>query len=259
MNAKRSAGCTILLQNGPAFNEARPSEPRRVRPPRPVGRIAVGPRLLLVETRALVAEALGRLLATDYEVAISVTDGAELARQVREIDPDLVLVGVPPTLALGAVLRLCRQVPSARVVVLSSSPDPQAAADAFGAGAAGYVLMSASGLELARALRDVRAGRRYLPASIAGGDPGQLPPSRHNPCASGRLSSRTREVVRLLAAGHSMKQAAAALGITARTVAYHKYGAMRRLAVTSSAALVRFAVEDGLLHSASAGQETTIT
>jgi DNA-binding NarL/FixJ family response regulator len=88
-------------------------------------------------------------------------------------------------------------------------------------------------------------GRTVLSRRLAGGRPEALPLRAAGP--RGRLSPRAHEVVRLLAEGHSMKQAAAALGIATRTVAFHKYGAMQALAIRSSAELVRFAVDTGML------------
>jgi DNA-binding NarL/FixJ family response regulator len=131
-----------------------------------------------------------------------------------------------------------------RVPVLPG--DPQVVAEAFRSGARGYVLRSASGRELTCALRAVLRGERWLSPTLVAGNAEALSGATRLPGPLGRLSPRRREVVELLAEGHSMKQAAAALGITARTVAFHKYRAMKALAVTSSAQLVRCAFESRL-------------
>lgn len=109
------------------------------------------------------------------------------------------------------------------------------------------MLRSGSSLELREALRAALGGGRWLSPALAGGDPARLPDLASVEGPAGRLSPRRREVVRLSAGGHSMKQAAAALGISTRTIAYHKYGAMKALDLASSAQLVRFAVESRLL------------
>src|SRR5262249_23150716 len=143
--------------------------------------------------------------------------------------------------------RVLRELPGTRVVFLTACEDVRVAARAFAVGAAGYVLRSSTSRELLRALKAVQRGERWLSPRLARGHPDALPPHAPDPEPIGRLSPRTREVVQLIAEGHSMKEAAAALGITPRTVAYHKYGAMERLAVRSTAQLVRFAVESRLL------------
>jgi DNA-binding NarL/FixJ family response regulator len=121
------------------------------------------------------------------------------------------------------------------------------AAQALAEGAAGYLLKSSTAGQFLDALRAVLAGSRVLSPSLAGGDP-DAPRARGG--HGGRpphLGPRAREVVRLLALGHSMKEAASVLGIATRTVAYHKYGAMAALGLGSSAELVRFAVGAGLV------------
>jgi DNA-binding NarL/FixJ family response regulator len=160
-----------------------------------------------------------------------------------------VLTDVPlPRLGGLAVARLLRsELPGTRVVFLTAQDDLQVAAEVFRAGARGYVLRSASPRELRRALRTVLKGERWLSPTLAGGNPDALPDEARSPGPLVRLSPRKREVIQLLADGHSMKQAAAALGITTRTIAHHKYQAMKTLAVKSSAQLVRFAVESRLL------------
>jgi DNA-binding NarL/FixJ family response regulator len=213
--------------------------------PRLLGRSSV----LLADSQALVLEAFARLLAPDFEVVGRATDGVRLVEEALRLGPALVLTDVelPRLSGLAAAGRLRHERPGTRVVFLSAYQDPQVAAEAFRAGAMGYVVRSASPRELTRALKTVLRGGRWLSPTVAGGDPEALPDATGVRGPLGRLSPRKREVVQLLAEGHSMKQAAAALGITTRTIAFHKYQAMKALAVTSSAQLVRCAVESRLL------------
>jgi DNA-binding NarL/FixJ family response regulator len=207
------------------------------------------PRLVLADSQAVLAEALACLLEPDFEVVGVATDGAELITQATRLTPALVVtdVSLPRLSGLAAGGRLARTLPDTRVVFLTACEDVEVAAEAFRLGASGYVLRSTSGQELVRALRAALRGGRWLSAALAGGDLAALPAPAPGSGPLGRLSPRKREVVRLLAEGHSMKETAAVLGISARTVAYHKYQAMETLSVRSSAQLVRFAVESRLI------------
>jgi DNA-binding NarL/FixJ family response regulator len=210
------------------------------------------PSLVLADSQALVVEAFARLLEDEFEVVGRATDGVRLVEEALRLAPALVLtdVSLPRLGGLVAAGRLRRELPDTRVVFLAADEDPRLASEAFRVGAAGYVLRSASPRELSRALRAVLRGERWLSPTLAGGNPDALPEAARVCGPLGRLTPRRREVVDLLVEGHSMKQAAAALGLSTRTIAYHKYQAMKALAVTSSAQLVRFAVESRSAHPA---------
>jgi DNA-binding NarL/FixJ family response regulator len=207
------------------------------------------PRVVLADSQALVVEAFARLLGSEFEVVGRATDGVRLVEEALRLRPDLVLtdVSLPRLGGLAAARRLRDEQPGTRVVFLAAHEDPQVAAEAFRAGAMGYVLRSARPRELTRALQTVLRGERWLSPALAGGSPDALPDATRVPGLLGRLSARKLEVIQLLAEGNSMKQAAAALGISTRTVAFHKYQAMEALSVTSSAQLVRVAIEGRLL------------
>jgi DNA-binding NarL/FixJ family response regulator len=199
-----------------------------------------------------VVEAFARLLEPEFDVVGCATDGVTLLEEARRLQPDLVLadVSLPGLGAPASARRLCHELPATRVVFLAAQADPQVAGEAFRAGALGYVLRSATAGELVRALRAVLRGERWLSPGLAGGNPEALSDAPRLAGPLGRLTARRREVIRLLAEGNSMKQAAAMLGLSTRTIAFHKYGAMKTLDVTSSAQLVRVAVEGRLLAAA---------
>lgn len=216
-------------------------------------------RVVVADGQTLVAEAFACLLGRDFEVAAVVTDGARLVEQAARQQPALVVtdVSLPRLGGFVAAARILRQRPATRVLFLTSCEDPRVAARAFALGASGYVVRGGTASDLVRAMKAVLRGERWLSPSLAGGDPDALvalaaAAGAVQPEPMDRLSPRTREVVQLIAEGRSMKETAAALGITPRTVAYHKYGAMERLAVRSTAQLVRFAVESRLLEAARA-------
>jgi DNA-binding NarL/FixJ family response regulator len=203
--------------------------------------------VLLADSQALFQEGLRALLDPDFAVVGLVADGEALVSEAVRLRPDLVLteVRLPGLGGFEAARRVLAECPRTRVVFLTAVEDDVVAAEAFAFGASGYLLKSSNAHEFLAGLRSAAQGRRALSARLADGRPESLPV-----LAAGhrsRLSPRAHEVVRLLAEGHSMKQAAAALGIATRTVAFHKYGAMQALAIRSSAELVRFAVDSGML------------
>ncbi len=205
-------------------------------------------RVLLADRQALVLAALRAFLPPGYRVVGCARDGLELVSEALRLGPDMVVseLRLPGLDGIAAARRVLAARP-ARIVFLTSIESEAEAEEAFAAGASGYLLKSSTGAEFVAALRRVMRGERVLSARLAGGRPDCLcPPPRLRGDGS-RLSPRAAEVVRLLALGHSMKQAAYELGITPRTVAYHKYGAMHVLGLGSSAELVRFAVDAGML------------
>ena len=136
--------------------------------------------------------------------------------------------------------------PDARLIFLTMLEDPALAAEAFDIGASAFLVKTAPASELLQAVRTVVEGGRYLSASIAGGDIETLIRLRQ-PDPMSRISAREREVLSLLVSGLPMKSVARKLGITARTVAFHKYKAMETLGLRDNAQLMDFALRHGLL------------
>jgi DNA-binding NarL/FixJ family response regulator len=202
-------------------------------------------RVLLAERETLVREGLERLLRDAFRVVGSVADALQLAAELERLRPDVLVTGLPELVrGVGAIRGLRRQ-GDARVVVVG--PDsPQLAAQAFASGASGWVLRTSPVAELIEAVSAAALGHRFLTREIAGGDPEEL----EDPVVDNRIGEVTPrgvEVVRLLAQGKRMKEAAADLGITTRTVAFHKYRTMKALGIDSSAELVRYAVRNRMV------------
>jgi DNA-binding NarL/FixJ family response regulator len=202
-------------------------------------------RVLLAECETLVREGLERLLRDAFRVVGSVGDAGQLAVELERLHPDVLVTGLPELVrGVGAIRGLRRQ-GDARVVVIG--PDnPQLAAQAFVSGASGWVLRTSSVAELIEAVAAAAMGHRFLTREIAGGDLEEL----DDPVVDSRIGEVTPrgvEVVRLLAQGKRMKEAAADLGITTRTVAFHKYRTMKALGIDSSAELVRYAVRNRMV------------
>jgi len=206
------------------------------------------PRIVIAEDDTLLMEALARLLEPAFEVVGTASDGDEAVRVALREVPDLVLLDARMPRASGFEAARClrRELPATPLAFLTANRDPQLAAEAFRIGATAYVLKDSTPEEFEAALRAALRGEITLSPRITGGDPEALPPPPRTEEASERLSSRERDVLKRLAAGLSMKEVGAELGIATRTVAYHKYRMMEALSVRSSAELVGFAVRNGL-------------
>jgi DNA-binding NarL/FixJ family response regulator len=209
-----------------------------------------GTRIVIADDHTLVAEGLKGLLEPEFQVAAIVSDGRELIVTTRELRPDVIVVDVtmPGLNGIEAIRELKRDGSSAKAVVLTMNTDVVYASRAFEAGAVGYVLKNAVSGELVTAIREVISGNTYVTPKIAGQLLGALTAGKadsEDPVE--QLSNRQREILRLLAAGLSAKQAAAKLGISRRTVETHKYRIMKAVGVETSAELIRFAVESGLI------------
>ncbi len=206
------------------------------------------PRLLLADDHSLLLDALRQMLEREFTVLRTVTDGAALVDAANELRPDLVLcdVSMPGLSGLQAVQRIRRHLSQVHCIVLTMHDDPELAAQAFRSGASAYILKSTPASELLQAIRTVLAGESYPHQVRRPATPAAVRRIA-DVCETESLSSREREVLRLVAGGSTMKQAAAVLGITARTVAFHKYRIMRHLSLHSSAELVQFAVKRRLI------------
>lgn len=205
------------------------------------------PRILLADDHRMVAEGLRGLLEPDYQLVGIVEDGRALLEAADKLMPDVVVADVSMPLLNGieAVRQLKKKNPDLLVVFLTMHLDVAYAASAFEAGASGYVLKHSAPSELLTAISCALKGRTYITPMLAGE---LLNYQRNRPKGEqedglARLTARQREVLQLIAEGLSVKEAAAVLGISARTVEFHKYSMMEALGLKSSAELMRFAVE----------------
>jgi len=207
------------------------------------------PRVMLADDHRLVREAFARLLEVPCDVVGAVGDGRALLEAASELQPDIVVldVSMPLLNGLDAGRRLKRLMPDVKLIFLTVSEDPDLAAEAFRAGASGYLLKNSAASELLKAIQEVFEGRSYVTPLSTQGLVGSLlrDPGPTNP--TGQLSTRQREVLQLLAEGRTMKEIAQIMKITPRTVAFHKYSMMRELGIKSSAGLVQYAVKLGVV------------
>jgi DNA-binding NarL/FixJ family response regulator len=206
---------------------------------------AAKPRVVIADDHRLVAAGLEQLIASDCDVVGSVYDGKALLDEVRRLRPDVVLVdlSMPPLSGVDLIREIVRIDAAIRIVVVTMWDDPDVAAHAFRAGAAAYVLKNCAASELLDAVRSAMMRKSYVTPLIVGDMIRSLTKAPEEEPESGdRLTARQMEVLRLLAAGKSMKEVAADLNLTVRTVAFHKYRMMSVLHLRTTAELIRFAV-----------------
>lgn len=203
------------------------------------------PRVILADDHRLLRESFTRLLESECDVVGAVGDGRAVLDEVIRLAPDIVLldVAMPLLNGLDTARHLSRIAPDVRVIFLTMNEDTDVAAEAFRIGAAGYVLKNSGVSELFQAIREVMMGRKYITPLAAQGLVEALLVDRVSQLESAKLSDRQREVLQLLAEGHTMKEIARLLKITPRTVAFHKYTMMDLLGITTNAGLVQYALK----------------
>ena len=206
-------------------------------------------RVAFVDDHTLFVEGCKKLLEAEYDVVGTYSDPRAFLLDFPQLKVDVVVldVSMPHLNGLDTAREVLRLDPRVRVIILTMSEDPDIAAEAFRAGAAGYLLKRSAGAELTLAVREVMNKRYYLTPLLTKDLVGSLVHDSHARKPLYQLTSRQREVLQLLAEGRSMKQAAAILHVSARTVAFHKYRMMQNLEVHSTAELIQFAVREGLV------------
>ncbi len=206
-------------------------------------------KVLLADDHRIVAEGLRRLLEAEFDLIGVVEDGRAMLTAARELKPDVIIsdISMPELNGVEALEELKKVDPDVRLVFLTMHQNTAYARRALDAGAMGYVLKHSATEELIMAVRAASMGRTFVSPAIAGdlmqamrdGSGADQDPVR-------KLTLRQREILRLLVDGHSAKVIAAQLDISARTVEFHKYSMMETLDVSSSAELIRFALQSGV-------------
>jgi two-component system response regulator NreC len=210
-------------------------------------------RVLIADDHSVLRAGLRMLLSaqSDIDVVGEAADGVEVALKARQLRPDIVLLDLSmPGPRSGNVIRsVLRASPRARVLILTMHDDVAYLRSALSAGAAGYLVKKAADTELLTAIRAVHAGRTFVDLTQS---PGLGPISRPGPAGGQseppkKLSRRERDVLRLLAQGHSNQQIADAFRLSVKTVETYRTRLSEKLALKGRAELYRFAVESGLL------------
>jgi two-component system response regulator NreC len=204
-------------------------------------------RVLLVDDHAVLRSGLRLLLEREEGVEpVGEAGTAEDAvRSLPRLRPDLVVIDLemPGMGGIEGAQRIRERAPEVRVLVLSMHDRPQDVRRAFEAGVDGYLPKAAADEDLVRAIRAVADGERYVHPSL--GAALAAPPASAGPIDE--LTDREREVLRLLALGHTNQEIAQQLIVSVRTVESHRAHVMTKLRVATRAGLVRSALEAGLL------------
>jgi DNA-binding NarL/FixJ family response regulator len=207
-------------------------------------------RILLADDHALVRAGMRALLGEvpGFEVVAETGDGREALQLTRERRPDIALldISMPGLNGLEVVARIAHDHPATRVIIVSMHADDESVRRALAAGAAGYLLKNSDRSELELALRAVARGDTWLSPAltkrvVAAYMQGASPP------AGEVLTPRQREVLQLVAEGHSNKEIASRLNVALKTVETHRTELMDRLGIHGVASLVRYAIQVGLV------------
>jgi two-component system, NarL family, response regulator NreC len=209
-------------------------------------------RVLIVDDHAVVRAGLKLLLEAedDLDPVGEAGTARDAVFQARTLKPDVILLDVvmPDQSGLDVLPTLIHEQPETKVLILSMQDDPQYVRRAFAAGASGYVLKEAADTEVVAAIREVARGGRYvnpeLGARLVFAETEAVRRAEADP-----LSDREREVLRLLALGHTNQEIAKQLYISVRTAETHRAHIMQKLQLRSRAELVRHALAQGLLES----------
>ena len=211
---------------------------------------AVRPRVLLADDHTIVTEGLKSILDPEFELVGTAEDGRALLAAAEKLRPDVIVADItmPRLNGLDAVRALKKTNPRTKVVFLTMHSDPDLATEAFRVGASGYLLKQSAGEELITAIHAVLQGEVYVTPELkqevletfmrAGSAPDRT---------SVKLTARQREVLQLVAEGHTMKEIASALNVSTRTVETHKYDVMEKLGIETTAALIQYAIKRGII------------
>ena len=205
--------------------------------------------VLLADNHQLFVEGIQKLLEPEFQIVRCVADGRELVEKALAYRPKAILIGIslPRLNGIEAVRRLCQAGCPSKCVMLTMHADLELVSAALEAGASGYVLKHCDVEEVRTALREVLIGRQYITPRLAQAmlKAHKGPLNTLSPMT--KLTRREREVLQLVAEGMSVKETAAELNVSPRTVEFHRYNASDKLGLKSVAELARYAVKHGLV------------
>jgi DNA-binding NarL/FixJ family response regulator len=204
-------------------------------------------RIAVVDDHPIVRQGLVAALEdeADFQVVGAAGSAEDALTLVRRVGPEVVLLDLelPGMSGVDAIPRLLEASPSTRVLVFTAYDTDERVLSAIRAGAKGYLLKGATAADIARAVRAVASGGSALEPRVAA----KLVAAVGAPRGAGPLTSREREVLRLVAQGLPSKQIARALGISERTVKFHTASLLRKLGADNRAQAVALAAQRGLL------------
>lgn len=205
--------------------------------------------MLIADDHRMLVDALKRLLEPRCEVVGTVGDGRALLQVAARLLPEIIVldIAMPQLNGLDAARQLKSAMPQVKLIFMTMNEDPYLVGEAFRAGASAFLLKQAAAFELMAAIEQVLKGLSYVTPSAT---EGLTKIAVRAPKVRQQIpepTPRQREVIQLLAEGHSMKEVASALQITKRTVAAHKYAVMELLQLRTNAELVQYAIKHRII------------
>ncbi len=207
-------------------------------------------RILFADDHAMIAQALGEYLKQGgFDLVGIVSNGADLVETATQLRPDVVVadISMPVLSGLDALRRLKAKGIDTKFIFLTMHDEIALACEAMRAGASGYLLKHSAGDELVTAIREVLQGRTYLTPRIATEVIASLSSPQDAHPAAARLTRRQRQVLELVVTGRTMKEVAAELVLSPRTIETHKYDIMQVLGVRTTAELIHYAIRNQLV------------
>ena len=212
----------------------------------------MGVRILLADDHQLFRDALHVMLEkeTSIQVVAETGDGLDVVNLSQKTQPDVVCmdISMPGMNGIETTRRLLANCPGIKVIGLSAFSDQRYICEMIDAGASGYITKAAAGEQLLRAIRSVVLGQQYLCPDAATALTRSLPekPNPSNTAPTSSLGPRERQVLQLVAEGHTSTQIAGHLQMAPSTVEVHRRNIMRKLGLHSVADLTKYAIRNGL-------------
>lgn len=208
------------------------------------------PRVLLADDHQLMVEGLKTMLADDFDLVGTVSDGRALLAAAKKLKPDVIVADItmPHLNGLEALAQLKKSDPDVKVVFLTMHQDSAYARRALEAGAFGFVVKHSAPAELVMAIHAALKGQTFITPTLARNVLHEIQHGAQTTLKSSeQVTPRQREILQLLAEGRSAKEIAGKLAISARTVEFHKYQIMEAHGLNSSAELIHFAIKQGIV------------
>jgi DNA-binding NarL/FixJ family response regulator len=211
-------------------------------------------RILVVDDHAVVLPGVRSLLESHegWEVCGEATTGRDAVEQSRRLRPDVVVMdlSLPELNGLDATRQILRDAPDIEVLVLTMHHSEALARDVLQAGARGYVLKSDADEDLVSAVDSIRQHKPFLTSTVTEivlDDYIRRGDAPQDDLAPAAVTAREREIIQLIAEGHSNKEAASTLGISVKTIEAHRLNVMRKLHLRSVSDLVRYAIRNKIV------------
>jgi DNA-binding NarL/FixJ family response regulator len=205
---------------------------------------------MLADDHSLVLEGLAKLVMEDCDLVGKVEDGRALLEAALKVEPDIIIldVSMPKLNGLDAGRQLKKRLPSSKLIFLTMHADPMYAKEAFQIGASGFLLKRSAASELRQAIHAVMKGQYYVTPAIAKDFLSAF--TQETPALQAETNSltpRQREVLQLIAEGHSTKEMATMLNVSPKTIEFHRAQIIQELDLHTMAELTRYAIAHGLI------------